>query len=162
MLKWAKRIIKKTARKIAADGGKRSRWSDSTETTRLTSAQWVNATDTLINTDLESSLDTLRTRATYEASCNAYIDGMIGTHQTSILGPNGPTLDVQSDSKAYNEALKAAWGEWWEMPDRGRTAHRSRYSAALAPWPARQRGVSGPKSSHILRQPRDARPDCTS
>lgn len=87
------------------------RW-EAAETNRLNSAHWTKATGQTINADLAGSLKTLRARCTYEASNNPIVEGMIHSHASDIVGPDGPTLDVLSDSDEYNEALEAEWRNW--------------------------------------------------
>lgn len=91
------------------------RW-ESAGTNRLNEAHWVNVTTGSINVDLGNQLETLRTRAAYEAFNNPLVDGVITTHAEDVVGRNGPSLQVQSDSPAYNEAAEQLWREWFRRP----------------------------------------------
>lgn len=91
------------------------RW-EASKTHRLNQAHWLDALEGSINTDLASELATLRTRCIYEADNNPLIDGMIFTHEVDIVGPDGPELQVQSDSDVYNEWLEDQWREWFKAP----------------------------------------------
>ena len=95
------------------------RW-DSAKSTRLNQAHWQSAQGQTINTDLQSYLENLRTRSSYEAANNPHVEGVIFTHQVDVVGANGPALQVQSDNAAYNEALEKAWRDWWKRPVLGK------------------------------------------
>jgi lambda family phage portal protein len=95
---------------------KARRW-DAAKTNRLNSAHWAKALGQDVNADLESELTILRMRATHELSNNSFAAGVVETHTTDIVGPNGPTLQVQSVSDAFNEESERAWTEWWARPD---------------------------------------------
>lgn len=92
------------------------RW-DAAKTNRLNSMHWAGVTGATINADLNSYLETLRTRAEFEASLNSDAAGVIETHVNDVVGENGPTLQVQSNDETYNEKLEALWRKWWAMPD---------------------------------------------
>lgn len=87
------------------------RW-EGAETHRLNQAHWQTAHGRPINQDLIERLETLRTRSAYEASNNELIEGMVETHISDMLGEHGPTLQVQSDSNRYNQALEHEWESW--------------------------------------------------
>lgn len=91
------------------------RW-ESADTDRLNRAHWVNATGNSINVDLSEDLETLRVRSAFEAANNPMVEGVISTHQTDLIGHDGPQLQVVSDSPEYNEALEAAWRQWFSAP----------------------------------------------
>jgi capsid protein len=84
------------------------RWEGAT-TDRLNEAHWVHAADESINAWLSEQLGVLRGRALYEAKNNPTVFGMLATHADAIVGPDGPTLQVQSDDARYNDALEQAW-----------------------------------------------------
>ncbi len=95
------------------------RW-ESAETNRLNRAHWQNAglgDMSTINADLYEQLPMLRARCTYEAYNNPLVEGAIETHMTDVAGPDGPTMQVQSSSEAYNKAREQVWQEWFAMPD---------------------------------------------
>lgn len=94
----------------------RSRW-ESSVTDRLNSAHWGRAQDKLINNDLSNELVNIRSRCIYEAANNGFVEGVIYTHCVDVIGCNGPSLQVKSDSEIYNEAVEKAFNDWWNCPD---------------------------------------------
>ena len=93
-----------------------SRHWEAAESTRLNSAHWLYAQDKPINLWLAEHLVTLRARAIYESRQNGIIAGMICTHADDIVGPDGPTLQVQSDDENYDRALERLWRDWFSAP----------------------------------------------
>jgi lambda family phage portal protein len=95
----------------------RRRW-DSAKTTRLNEGHWTEVTSNpQINADLESYLETLRDRSSFELANNPFIAGCVETHAISVVGANGPTTQIQSDSPLFNEWLEGWWAQWWAEPD---------------------------------------------
>lgn len=92
------------------------RW-DAAKTDRLNSAQWGGAKTEKINEDLALDLPTLRKRCLYETENNPFLDGVIGTHQVDVVGSDGPTLQIQSDSEEYNRTAERIWKSWAEVCD---------------------------------------------
>lgn len=92
------------------------RW-DSAGTNRLNSAHWSGAYDESVNVSISRSLADYRTKCLHEATDNPFIAGMLHTHTTDIVGPNGPIFQSQSSSKRFNKAVEKVWNEWFEMPD---------------------------------------------
>lgn len=88
------------------------RW-DSASTTRLNSAHWESARDESVNVPLQANLATIRARCMLEKANNPTLAGVIDTHANDVVGPMGPSLQVQSRRKGYNQALEAVWSEWW-------------------------------------------------
>lgn len=86
-------------------------------TDRLNKAHWGSVTGQPINADLLSDLATLRHRAAFEAANNPFVEGVIDTHATDIVGECGPSLQVHSSSDRYNTKLEKLWKNWWGMPD---------------------------------------------
>lgn len=91
------------------------RW-EGAETNRLNSAHWQTALGQSLNSDLATFLTTLRARCEHEGSANSLVDGMIFTHQNDIVGIDGPTLQVQSESPDYNDWLENEWQNWFKSP----------------------------------------------
>lgn len=92
------------------------RW-ESAETNRLNSAHWAKAQGAPINSDLSLDWATLVNRCTYEAENNPVLATVIDTWNNDWVGPDGPTLEVHSDSEAYNEWLEDVWAAWFANPD---------------------------------------------
>jgi len=105
----------RVTRQWPAVGGNVRRW-DVARTHRLNSSHWSTALGQSLNADLLAYLDTVRNRCEYEGSANPTIDGMIFTHQNDIVGRDGPTLQVQSDSDSYNDWLEFQWQDWFRSP----------------------------------------------
>jgi len=103
-------------RKPRADSMNVRRW-EAGISNRLNSQHWNRVTANHINTDLQNNLETVRARATAEIANNPFVDGVITTHITDLIGKDGPKLQVQSNDQAYNEALEAAWNKWAACPD---------------------------------------------
>ena len=92
------------------------RW-EAGETTRLNKAHWAFAKGETINERLNLGLTEVRNRAEYEIASNPIVEGIIGTYCGDLIDKDGPSLQVQGDSKEYNERLEDLWQEWWAMPD---------------------------------------------
>ena len=93
-----------------------ARYWEAAETTRLNSAHWAKADDQSINVWLTEHLATLRSRSIYESRQNGIVLGMQNSHADDIVGQDGPTLQVLSDDKTYNDALEAVWRDWFAAP----------------------------------------------
>lgn len=92
------------------------RW-DSAATDRLNQSQWAKAKGSDINADLASGLESLRSRCIFESANNGFVEGVISTWCTDVVGAEGPILQVLSQDVAYVKAFESAWEEWWAMPD---------------------------------------------
>lgn len=92
------------------------RW-DAAKTDRLNSSQWSTANGNPLNLDLRENLETLRMRAEKEIDRNPILAGVINTHMLDVVGPDGPTLQVQSDNDPYNTELEQIWSDWAQNPD---------------------------------------------
>lgn len=90
---------------------------DAAKTSRLNESQWVKANGETINNKIGEDLVTLRNRAIDEAERNPFVEGMIETYVSSVVGVDGPALQVQSDDTAFNEWSEQTWWKWWESPD---------------------------------------------
>lgn len=88
------------------------------ETTRLNEAHWANveASDTSINDWLLERLARVRAQSIYEARQNGTISGIVQTLADDVVGPDGPTLEVQSDDQRFNDAAERLWREWFAAP----------------------------------------------
>ena len=96
--------------------GRIRRW-EGADTSRLNQYQWADAQPRPINADLISDLSELRGRCSYEAYNNPIVEGVIKTHTIDLIGESGPTLQVMSESAAYNRALQELWADWWAAPE---------------------------------------------
>jgi capsid protein len=91
------------------------RW-EAARTDRLNKAHWSRAHGQPINQDLASDLPVLRARCAYELANNPFLEGIVNTYATDVVGVRGPRLQVHSQSPAYNEALEQVWRRWWANP----------------------------------------------
>jgi len=91
------------------------RW-EAAESNRLNQAHWQNARGNSINVDWAADMERIWARCAYEAANNPFVEGVIATHQTDLVGAVGPQLQVHSDSSEYNTALEGAWREWYKAP----------------------------------------------
>lgn len=121
-VKDAIRVLSGRARAAAVEDRSQStepftarRW-EAADTDRLNQAHWQNVTGVPINVDLTERLETLRTRSAQEIANNGMVAGMVTTYADDVVGDDGPSLQVQSDDDAYNEAAEAAWREWFAKP----------------------------------------------
>lgn len=118
----ATRVRKAAAatRQTAATGAERIRRWDGAQTDRLNKAHWQGVGQAYmqpINADLWHDLPVLRARCEHEAQNNPFVEGVIETHAVDVVGPEGPTLQIQSKSQRYNRALEDVWREWFDAPD---------------------------------------------
>jgi lambda family phage portal protein len=90
---------------------------DAADTHRLNEARYSRVQeDQSINDRTAADLPTVRSRCIDEAEQNPTVDGVIFTHQVDIVGRDGPELQVQSSSPAYNEWLEKHWRQWFRAP----------------------------------------------
>ena len=92
------------------------RW-EAAQTDRLNAAQWSKAKSGSINADSYKDLPTLRARAAYEAANNPILTGVIETHKTSIVGPDGPTLQALTEDTRFAGEFEGIWRDWFALPD---------------------------------------------
>jgi lambda family phage portal protein len=90
---------------------------DAAKTDRLNEARWTEAGDQHLNSDLTIDLDTLRQRILVEIENNPFLEGVVQTHVTDVVGDRGPSLQVISENEKFNAALEAGWKAWWRRPD---------------------------------------------
>jgi lambda family phage portal protein len=91
---------------------------EAADTNRLNARHWTHANDSqTINDLLAAYLGELRGRARLESINNPLVEGVINTYCDDFVGEAGPTLQVQSDSDRFNEALEREWRAYFEMPD---------------------------------------------
>ncbi|MEM9367512.1 MAG: phage portal protein [Planctomycetota bacterium] len=98
------------------------RW-EGAQTDRLNEAHWAGATGLPIDADLAIDLPNLRARAAHEYHNNPLIEGIVETHATDIVGPEGPTLEVLTDDDAFATHFESRWNEWTEICDHNAELH---------------------------------------
>lgn len=87
------------------------------DTTRLNEAHWEGAKGRSINEDLRERWATLVARSTYESANNPYVEGVINTYVTDMVGVSGPKLQIRSGDKKFTEVAERVWRDWWRDPD---------------------------------------------
>ena len=92
------------------------RW-EAAKTDRLNEGHRKDAKNEDINQDIVLDLETLCKECAREIQNNAFVEGVVNTHVTDMVGHDGPILEVQSDNDTYNELLEEAWSDWWADPD---------------------------------------------
>jgi len=113
---WFRCALDRVGIKGGGDTLNMRRW-ESAKTSRLNSGHWGRAKDQWINLALIADLETLRTRCTYEAANNPFVDGVINTYTTDLVGKIGPLLQVKSSDEAFNERVEQAFRQWWKHCD---------------------------------------------
>ena len=98
------------------------RW-DGARTDRLNADHWADALGHPIDSELAFDLPTLRARSAHEYHNNPDVEGIVETHSTDIVGPEGPSLEVISDDASYNKRLESRWNEWTEICDHNGEMH---------------------------------------
>ena len=111
MLSWLRNFGRSLGEAISL-----RRW-DAAKVNRLNSHQHAQASGNSINEDLNLDRETLVKRSMHEAENNPFVEGVIQTHTASIVGSDGPVLQVVSDRPRYNDYLEQIWREFWEKPD---------------------------------------------
>jgi len=86
---------------------------ESAKTTRLNSAQWKDAADQPINQDIALDASTIRGRTQKLYHTDGFVQGVVNTHAADIVGEQGPTPQVESDSEEWNRWAEDVWLEWW-------------------------------------------------
>lgn len=105
-----------TTRAEPAESMTLRRW-EAARTDRLNQAHWSRAHGQPINQDLAHDLPTLRARCAYEMANNPFLEGMVNTYATDLVGAHGPRLQVHSSNPEYNQRLEAIWKTWFANPD---------------------------------------------
>lgn len=108
-------LLRRALRWLGRQAVRAYHW-DAAKTDRLNESRHQYAADVSVNEWLNQDLSTLRARCRDEADRNPMVDGVIFTHQVDITGKDGPELQVQSDSPAYDEWLEDHWETWWRAP----------------------------------------------
>lgn len=86
---------------------------DAAQTNGFNNRHWAQADALDPNAALSPSVrKTLRERARYEVANNSYLDGMLDTRANDIVGPDGPTLDMEAEDDAINDRVEDFWSEW--------------------------------------------------
>jgi lambda family phage portal protein len=87
---------------------------ESAQTDRLNEAHWQYVSDQPVNDDLSTDLHTLQRRSVHEAINNPLIEAAIETHQTDIVGDNGPSLQMTTGNRTFDNAIEKLWSDWVE------------------------------------------------
>lgn len=87
------------------------RW-EAGQTTRLNQGHWSGVTGQPINADISAWLSTLANRAEFEIANNPLIEGLVSTYTLSVIGSEGPTLQINTDDEEYNKRRERIWTDW--------------------------------------------------
>jgi capsid protein len=85
--------------------------------TRLNRETLAQSHGESINTDIATDLPVLMARCAFEFASNPLFEGVVNTFKDDVVGPEGPTLQVSSDSNAFNDAVEAAFKAVMADPD---------------------------------------------
>ena len=91
--------------------GRFGRW-DSKTTDRMNSAHWNKASGLPINAELAYASNWLRAQSEYEISSNPVMEGLVNSHITDVVGPEGPSYRVTSSDPEYNKKREKVWRDW--------------------------------------------------
>lgn len=86
---------------------------DVAQTTYANQNHWAQADN--LNADAAASASvrqTLRARARYEVANNSLLRGMVLTLAHDLIGPKGPRLQLQTDSRGLNRIVESLWAGW--------------------------------------------------
>ncbi|TXH54844.1 MAG: phage portal protein [Desulfurellales bacterium] len=115
MFRWLTRRLRGATAK-AGEVLSMRRW-DAAKNDRHNEAHWKDAQGATVNQDLLLDRDKLVARAMEEVQNNPFVEGVVQTHVSSVVGAEGPILQVSSGSKNYNETFEAIWWDWWQSPE---------------------------------------------
>ena len=95
----------------------------------MNQAHWAKATGLPINAELAYASNWLRAQAEYEISCNPVMEGLVNSHITDVVGPEGPGYRVTAAIPSTTDAGKV-WRDW------ARHAGANRQLSWSRSWPA--------------------------
>lgn len=98
-------------------GGTGLQHFEGSETHRLNEARWARAGAADINSIISMELPVLRNRARYMSFNNPVAAGLADTYATHVVGPSGPSLQVESPNQEFADALEYEWQRFAEDPD---------------------------------------------
>jgi capsid protein len=90
---------------------------DVAQNNRLNKNHWRHANGQSINLDLSLDLASVMARSQHEYTNNGFYHGIVSTYALHVVGPHGPTMQIHSDNKRFNEVVEKAWKKVFEMPD---------------------------------------------
>lgn len=70
-----------------------------------------------INDDIARDLPRLMAECAWRFSTNPLFEGVCNTYTQDVAGPEGPTLQIDSDDEKFNEAVESAWRAVFTSPD---------------------------------------------
>jgi hypothetical protein len=70
-----------------------------------------------INEDLHRDLPRLMAQCAWRYATNPIFEGICNTYTQDVVGPDGPTLQIVSDDKKFNDEVEAAFRVVMSMPD---------------------------------------------
>lgn len=79
--------------------------------------RWLAAHGDPVNQDLASYLQVVEARCQHEYYTSPFFRGVARTFGMHVVGPNGPTLQIQSDDNEFNDTIERAWRQVFRLPD---------------------------------------------
>lgn len=90
---------------------------DVAKTTKENYKHWSGATGRTVQERNEpETRETIRKRARYEHNNNSYLQGMVTTASSELLGPTGPQLQVLTKNSKLNGMIEQKYREWAKHP----------------------------------------------
>lgn len=86
---------------------------EAAKTTRLNSSQWKDAADKPVNEDIALDVPTIRGRTQKLYHTDGFVQGVVNTHAADLVGEQGPTPQVESESEEWNRWAERVWLDWW-------------------------------------------------
>ena len=91
---------------------------DASADNRYTSKHFADASQSDINTIIETDLSVTRQRCRYEVRNNPLLRGIVNSYANHIVGI-GPRLQLGTDNKEANKELEDRFSEWCAIADAG-------------------------------------------
>lgn len=82
--------------------------------------RWPLARTQSINNDLAFDLQQLMARCDHEYANNPIFEGIVNTFKNDVVGPGGPTLQINSDDPEFNAEVERQWRAIFARPNPAR------------------------------------------
>lgn len=105
--------------KVRGLPGMSARTYESAATSRINKKHWTNANGSDADGVITPALAVLRNRSRHEVRNNGYAEGLVETYACDVVGPDGPKLQVQSSSDAWNKSVEDGFNQWARTADVG-------------------------------------------
>ena len=84
---------------------------------RLNNAHWQDSNGETVNQAIQKDRDQIVKDVIYESANNPFLEGVINDLKVDIVGPAGPSLQVQTERKGYGDRIEREWKKFWAKPD---------------------------------------------